>query len=163
MTPTTNIPTRLYIESDLLHEDEKDRSRNCVEFILQDMNTPFIPDIFNTMLGFAYHNMTQAWEAILAHDEIYASSSLYGLSGARVYVGAPPLFDGMMKLAVEKGVKGKSLFFLTHVDDILWDNIDFKLLKKAFAKNNKLFCTDEETGLFVQVNPADIIKKYKTK
>lgn len=152
---------RLFIESDVLHQYEVDSCANCVEFILQDMGIPFIPAIFDKAIGYAWHDMDTTWEEILLHDEVFASSSLFGLSGARTYIGSPPLFDGMMKRALDNKVKGKSLYFLTHSDDILWDNINLKMLVKVFATKNKLYCTDKKNGLFVHINPHEIAKKYK--
>lgn len=158
---SNKLPYRLYIESDVLHQEEVDSAAHCVEFIFKDMGIPFHSKVFDEAIGYAWHDLEKTWGYVQKADEIFASSSLYGLSGARTYVGAPPLMDGMMKIAYDKNITGKALYFLTNKEDILWDNISLVLLRRVFAKRNKLFCTSKESGLFVQLNIPELIMKVK--
>ena len=59
------------------------------------------------------------------------------------YTGAPVIFNGMCERAVKEDVVGKSVYILNQVDNIEWDMIDMKVMKKAF-KDNELYMLDEE-------------------
>lgn len=154
---SNNIPSRLFLQSDFLRDDQLDRAQLRVRYILRDMGLPFIKEVFDKAVGYAWHDFPATWKLILAHDEIYADSSLYGLNGKRTYVGAPPLMDNMMQYAFEQKVTGKSLFFLTTMEEILWDNINLSLFEKVFS-NNKLFCINSRR--FEPVNIVELIKSY---
>lgn len=138
------MKTRIYIESDILHKHEYDSAKNTVELILEEMGEPFIPDIFDKALDFAWRDLEKTWTAVKEADEIYASTSLLPLAGG--YVGAPMIFDGMCERAVREKVIGKSVYVLRRFDDICWERIDIVLMKKAFKKN-ELYVFDDNRDL----------------
>ena len=136
------IKTRLFIESDILHKEELDSSKNHAELVLNNLKQPFIDDIFDTCIDFAWHNIPKTWDLVKKHDQIWADSSLMPLSGGS-YIGSPLIFNKMMEKAIEEDIRGKDVFILRQLKDIYWGMIDLKLIKTAFKHNNLYFVTEE--------------------
>lgn len=67
-------------------------------------------------------------------EEIYMSTSIVPLV-SHTRIGSPEVWDKMMKLAVAENVTGKKVFISRCKEDIEWGNLDKKLLRKAFKKN----------------------------
>lgn len=150
------MPKRMFIESDVLREDELNDAKRTVYYSLPDLSeNERKSEIFDTVIEHAWHNPEKAWQAILEHDEIYANSSLVPLAGG--YTGAPVVMDTMMRLARQQKVTNKSLFFLVPKEDIWWHGIDTKLLKKCFAEGkNKLYCINQEHSEFELINVKNL-------
>lgn len=153
---------RLFIESDVLQEDELSSSQCSVALYLESQNIPYNEkDVFDEVVEYAWHEADKAWDAVKRADEIYASSGLVPLCGYGSYTGAPVVMDVMMKKAIEEKITGKSLIFLRDYKDVDWEQIDIKLMPKAFA-NNKLFTMEYDNGY--KLKPVDIeklVKSYK--
>jgi hypothetical protein len=144
---------RLFIETDILQKDELHSAQRTVRYILEDQGIPSHENVFDEIIDRAWHEWERAWEAVKRADEIYGDSSLVPLSGFGTYTGAPVVMDVMMKKAIEEKITGKSLYFLRDFNDIEWEGIDYKLLKKAFKKN-KLFTLERGSNNdeFVEVD-----------
>jgi hypothetical protein len=143
---------RLFIDSDVLDEGELHTAQLHVELYLEAKGIPFCKDVFDEIIANAWHEPVPAWEAVLRADEIYASSGLVPLCGYGSYTGSPVVMDVMMQRAVDDKITGKSVIFLRPYKDIDWENVDSKLLKKVFKKNNKLFTFDNNELRQVDVN-----------
>lgn len=154
---------RLFIESDVLQSDELSTCQRTVYYILKDNGIEFSKDVFDEVKDFAWHEGKEAWEAVKRCDEIYAYSGLVPLCGYGSYTGAPVVMDRMMKLAIDENITGKSLIFLRKFDKINWDEIDIKLLKKAFKKNKLFTLENDKTGndYLKEINIKTDFKSYK--
>ena len=148
------MKTRIYIESDILHDDEYRSAQRQVHLILEEQGEDCIPNIFDKALDFAWHDLEKTWNEVKSADEIYSSTSLLPLAGG--YTGAPVIFDGMCEKAINENITGKSVYVLREFDNIYWDRIDIKLMKKAF-KNNNLYVYDENRNI-IKVD----MKKFKS-
>ncbi len=146
---------RIFIESDIVHEDELNSVKRKVFRLLKKNNEKFIESLFDEVLDFAWHDLEKTWKSVKKADEIYANSSLMPLVG-NSYMGAPVIFNGMCERAIKENVTGKSVFILRPLKDIEWDMIDFKLMKKAFKKNS-LYMYNEEREV-VKINVLKIKK-----
>jgi hypothetical protein len=151
---------RLFIETDILKKSELGTAQNDVEMVLVKKGLPFHEDIFDEVKDFAWQQADAAWEAVKRADEIYGDSSLVPLCGYGTYTGAPVIMNVMMQKAIDEDIRGKSLIFLREFANIHWDQIDRKLLKKAF-KYNKLFTYDWGADDFTPVNINELYKKLK--
>lgn len=149
------MKVRLFIESDILHQDKFRTAQRQVALILDKKQEKYCIGVFDMVLDFAWHNLDKTWKAVLSSDEIYASTSLMPLI-SNDYTGAPVIFNGMCERAIKENVTGKSVFILRDLKDIDWDMIDFKLMKRAF-KNNKLFMFDAQRDM-VEINVSKIKK-----
>lgn len=154
-------PRRLFIESDYLTDHELDSVRMMVRWQLEDSGKKFIPDIFDEVVDYAYVESEKALKSVLRCDEIYASSSLYGLSGAYAYAGSPAVLDRLIRVAKDRVITGKSVFFLTKLNDILWDNVHKPTFRYVFQFRNKFYTTDGVDGLFKQMDPKAYFKSFK--
>lgn len=162
--PKTGIKYRIYLESDILHDDELISARRKVFLMLKKNKEPFLNDIFDEALDYAWHDLPKTWAAIKRADEIYANSSLMPLSG-NTYMGAPVIFNEMMKMALKENITGKTLIFLVSNENMKWDKrmIDLELMPKVFGKGkNNIFCVeyDDEYKL-VPVDVKQVLKNHK--
>lgn len=146
---------RIYIESDILHEEEYRAAQGKAANIIEEAGADFIKEVFNEALDFAWHDLEKTWRAVKKADEIYANTSLMPLVG-NSYMGAPVIFNGMMERAIKENVKGKSVFIMRSIKDVQWDMIEVKLMKKAF-KHNDLYMYDENRNM-VKVDISKIKK-----
>lgn len=145
---------RIFIESDVLHDDELRSVQRKVMCLLEDKSEPFIENVFDETLDYAWHDLGKTWEAVKKADEIYADSSLMPLVSDS-YMGAPVIFNAMCQLATKENVTGKSVFILRRQKDIHWDMIDLKIMKKAF-KENSLYMYDDEYENIIKVDVQKI-------
>lgn len=144
---------RIFIESDILHDHEYRSVQRQVSKLLTEKGEPFNKNVFDQLLDFAWYDLEKTWSAVKDADEIYANSSLMPLVG-NSYMGAPVIFNGMCKRAINENVVGKSVFILNKLKNIWWDHIDFKLMKKAFKKNT-LYMYDDNYDL-IKVNVSKL-------
>lgn len=156
---------RIFIDSDYIQDDEVRTSKRQLRRILETSGINTEGDIFDDVVGHAWHEPYQAWDAVKSADEIYANSSLVPLCGYGSYTGSVVVFDVMMEKAIAEDIKGKSVFFMRHYEDIEWDGIDLKILPKAF-KHNKLFTLEYKDGSdfeeeFKEVDIKKLIKEHK--
>lgn len=149
---------RLFIESDVLKEDEYRTAQRRLHRIFRSTNTIHIEEIFDETVAFAWHKADNAWEAVKRADEIYANSGLVPLCGYGTYTGSVVVFDVMMQKAIDEGIEGKSVYFLREIDDIDWEAIDLKLLDVAFRKNYLYTIKDLK---FEQVDIDALLRKFK--
>lgn len=151
---------RLFIETDILKEEDLERAREKVSDILGREGIEYPDEVFDDTKDFAWHEMKEAWESVKRADEIYGDSALVPIVGG--YTGAPVIMDTMMRKTIEEGIEDKSLYFLQPYDSIWWQEIDWKPLGKAFAKN-KLFTMEFNNSEyeFVQVDIPKLIKNIK--
>lgn len=146
---------RIFIESDILHDDEYRTVQGEVCNLLEENGEQFNEqNVFDEALDFAWHDLEKTWKAVKAADEIYANSSLMPLVG-NSYMGAPVIFNGMCERAIKENIKGKSVFILRPLSQIDWYMIDIKTMKKAF-KENSLFMYDEDYDKLIRVNVSKI-------
>jgi len=113
--------------------------RSCYE-----KDLAYVDRVFSKILDYAWHDLEATWDAVKNADEIYSTTSLMPLCGG--YSGAPVIFNGMCERAVKEKISGKKVFILNSLENIEWDSIDKKIMKKAF-KNNDLYMYDEEHNL----------------
>jgi hypothetical protein len=152
---------RLFIESDVLQDDELHSAQRDVYEYLTDHGINFEnkKDVFDEICDFAYRKGESAWDFVKRCDEIYADSSLVPLLGYGTYTGSVVVMDVMMLKAIEENIIGKSVFFLREFDDIEWDGIDYKLFKKCFGNGkNKLFTKSYDKDYNVDFIPVDVNK-----
>lgn len=147
---------RLFIETDVLQQDELRSAQRKVSSILDRKGLQYSKEVFDETCDFAWYEADKAWDAVKRHDEIYGDSSLVPLCGYGTYTGAPVVMDVMMKKAIDEGITGKSLFFLRSYKDIEWDGINKKLAKKCFKKN-KLFTLEFTDAKYI-FKPVDVSK-----
>jgi len=156
---------RLFIESDHLTDDELNTCRRTVRYMLKDAGIDFIPEVFDEVATYAWHEGEKAWAALLRADEVYANTSFVGLCGMGTYTGAPVVFDRMMKASIDQGITGKEVYILRPFEDVDWDAIDVKLFAECFKpfKNkpcNKIF-TLEEGRVWHRVDIPSVRKAAK--
>lgn len=150
---------RLFIDSDVIMDDEYHSSQRIVERILDKKKIACCPDVFDAKQDFAWHEADSAWLAVKAADEIYGNTSLVPLCGYGSYTGSPVVMNVMMKKAMDENVTGKRVYFLRPMKDIEFDQIDLDLLRLCFGKLNELYTTefnDKRGYYFKKVNPAKI-------
>ena len=148
-----DIKVRIYIESDILQADEfRSAQREVFDFV-SAQGLKSVNRIFSQVLDKAWHDLENTWKAVKAADEIYATSSFIPMCGDPS-MGAPVIFNGMCKRAIEEGVSGKSVIILNEFKNIYWYHIDIKAMKKAF-KENSLFMQDEDFNL-IKINVSKI-------
>jgi hypothetical protein len=156
-----NMAKRLFIETDVLQKAELQHARRTVADILDQKGESYCKEVFDDVRDFAWHKGVEAWNAVKRADEIYGDSSLVPLCGFGSYTGAPVVMDTMMKNAIEEKITGKSLIFLRPFEDINWEQIDYKLLKKCFKKN-KLFVVEfNDVSCHYELKPVDVSKMKK--
>ena len=123
---------RLFLESDILHEDELRSTQRQVYFILKDLGEEFDEDtVFDTTIDYAWHKLDEVFEAVKFHDQIFANTSLMPLISGH-YSGAPVIFNEMMKRVIEEGVEGKEVFILRAYDDVEFDDRHLKITSYSF-------------------------------
>ena len=147
---------RIFIESDILKEDVLDYARDEVKGHLELRNLKYKKKVFDKVLDFAWHDLEKTWKYVKMADEIYADSSLMPLIG-NSYIGAPVIFNGMCERALKENITGKSVFIMRPLNQIYWNMIDIKLMKKVF-KENKLFMYNKEYD-FIEID----VRKIKGK
>lgn len=145
------IKKRIFIESDILSESELKTVQRSVANILEQKGEKYVRRVFSNILEFAWHDLEETWESVKLADEIYASSSLIPLTGGS-YTGAPVIFDGMCARAINECVTGKSVYILNEITNIMWDEIDMDLLKKAFQNNDLYTYNDEYEIVKININ-----------
>lgn len=150
-----NIKRRVYLESDVLSASELRSAQREVYDLCKEKNEKCVKRVFNEVLDYAWHDLDKTWNAVKNANEIYSDSSLMPIVG-NAYMGAPVIFNGMCKRAIEENVTGKSVVILNKLTSIYWGMIDIQLMKMAF-KNNKLFMYDDNMDL-VEVNVSKIKK-----
>lgn len=152
---------RLFIDSDVLHEDELHRVQRKLHFLLKRNNEP-ISD-FDAIIDMARFNLEATWSAIKEHDEIYADSSLLPLVGG-TSIGAPAIMHSMLKQTIKEKIEGKSLILMRPCKDIEWDNVNLKLLHGAFKQlNNRLFTLEYIESVGHVKQPLNVFKTVKPK
>lgn len=149
---------RIFIESDILHADEFQSAKWHVANLLEARGEKFIKkEVFDEVLDYAWHDLEKTWAAVKKADEIYATSSLMPLV-SNAYMGAPVIFNGMCERAIKENVTGKFVFILNTLDNIDWDMIDLKIMRKAF-KWNSLLMYNSDHSTMVNVNVSKIKKR----
>lgn len=138
----TDIKRRIYIESDILHEDEFRDAQRTVARLCKHKSEKYIKRVFAEVLDGAWHDLEKTWQAVKNADEIYATSSLVPLCG-NSYMGAPVIFNGMCERALKENVIGKDVYILNSLKNINWYMIKIPIMKKAFTKNNLFMYNDE--------------------
>jgi len=135
---------RIYISSDLTDSSETRSASRQVVRSCYEKDLAYVDRVFSKILDYAWHDLEATWDAVKNADEIYSTTSLMPLCGG--YSGAPVIFNGMCERAVKEKISGKKVFILNSLENIEWDSIDKKIMKKAF-KNNDLYMYDEEHNL----------------
>jgi len=150
---------RLFLETDVLQDDELRYAQREVADYLEDKGITFCKNVFDEVKDFAWHKGEDAWEAVKRCDEIYSDSALVPLSGYGSYTGSVVVMDVMMKKAIDENIKGKSLYFLRSFEDIEWDGIDYNLFKKCFAKGiNNLYTRKYDKDYNTRFEIVDVSK-----
>lgn len=148
---------RIFIESDVIKEEKIITAKRWVHSMLRERGIQISrEDVFQEVIGFAWHDLDKTWKSVLKADEIYASTALMPLI-SHSYSGAPVIFNGMMERAIKEGVTGKSVYIMRELKEVYWDMIDKKLIPKAFA-SNKLFMYDENNDM-KQITMAELRKR----
>ncbi len=147
------IQHRLFIETDVLQQEELETATFIVSDILDHKGLLYSKGVFDSTVEFAFTEPQKAWEAVKKADEIYGDSALIPLGGIGTNTGAPVVMNVMMYNAIQEGIEGKSVYFLRAYKDIHWDGIKEELVHKAFI-NNKLFTleTNDDESRFVEVD-----------
>jgi len=149
------IKRRIYIESDILQADEfRYAQREAFDFA-KEQGEKCVDRVFSQVLDAAWHDLEKTWEAVKNADEIYATSSLVPMGGGH---GSPDIFNGMCTKAVKEGVKGKKVIILNSLENICWDYIDIKIMKKAFADNDLYMYDGEDFDKLVKIDISKIKK-----
>lgn len=148
------VKNRIYIESDILQADEfRNAQREAFDFA-EASGEKCVERVFSTVLDHAWHDLEKTWTAVKNADEIYATSSLVPMGGGN---GSPTIFNGMCAKAVKEGVTGKKVVILNRLENICWDYIDIKIMKKAFASND-LYMYNESYDGFEKIEISKIKK-----
>ena len=146
ITDTANfndsIKNRIYIESDILQADEFRRAKQDVYDFAKKNGLKCVDRVFSNVLDYAWHDLEKTWASVKSCDEIYTISSLMPLSGGS-YIGAPVIFNGMCKKAVDENVTGKSVYILNKLEYINWYMIDIDIMKQAFKHNDLYMYNDD--------------------
>ncbi len=138
----SSIKNRIYIESDILQSDEFSTAQNSVRDFVEGKGLKCIDRVFSNVLDYAWHDLDKTWLAVKNCDEVYTISSLMPLSGGS-YIGAPVIFNGMCKKAVDENVTSKSVYILNKLEYINWYMIDIDIMKKAFKHNDLYMYNDQ--------------------
>lgn len=138
------IKRRIYIESDILQAAEfRNAQREAFEFA-ENNGEKCVDKVFSDVLAYAWHDLEKTWSAVKRADEIYATSSLVPLGGGQ---GSPTIFNAMCKKAIAEGVVGKKVVILNRLENVCWDYIDIKAMKKAFTDNDLYMYNESYDGL----------------
>lgn len=154
-TTPEGIKRRIYIESDILQADEFRNAQREVFSFAKEQGEKCVDRVFSQVLDFAWHDLDKTWQAVKDADEIYATSSLVPMGGGN---GSPTIFNGMCAKAVQEGVKGKKVVILNSLENICWDYIDIKIMKKAFSDNDLYMYDTESFDKLVKVDVSKIKK-----
>ncbi len=152
----TGIKRRIYIESDILPADEFRRAQREVFDFAEKDGLKCVNRVFSKVLDRAWHDLENTWRAVKDADEIYATSSFIPLCG-NSDMGAPVIFNGMCKRAIQENITGKSIIILNLLKNISWNYIDIPLMKRAF-KENSLFMYDDKYENLIKINVSKIKK-----
>lgn len=130
---------RCFIENDF-ELDEFD----CEDFL--ESTGKSIDLIFSSIVGNASDNKKKVLEAILAHDEIWVSTSFLGDSGT--------LLTEMLLLAQHKNIKNKTLINIRNYSDAVWhlDNIQKELMATLAKKNVIKFVFRDDKAFKTHIN-----------
>ncbi len=110
--------------------------------------------VFDIVIDDASNKTEEVLKAILACDEIYTKTSFSrGGDGDK---DSPDLFDELMEVVISKNITNKTLYILNEYDRIMWDELDSKLLDKAFKKNY-IYTLNYDTG-FEQVDIDNLLR-----
>lgn len=153
---------RIFIDSDIVQEDELRTAQRRLSLIFEKSNIPYVDNVFDGVVDFAWHEADKAWTAVKSADEIYANSSLIPLCGYGSYTGSVVVMDVMMQKAIDEDVRGKSIYFLRSYDNIEWEGIDMSLIDKAFKHNFIYTLEFNDDYKFEQVDIDKLIKRYKS-
>lgn len=129
---------RLFIEIDNADEGEMTTwmYQVCLRHNL-DLDTE---EVFDKIISEAGLQPQDTFQAVVDHDEIYASTALYdNYTG----VSSPTLFNSLMYHANKNGVKGKKLYILREFNNVQWENLKADLAKECFT-NNQLFVLPDD-------------------
>lgn len=127
---------RLFIEIDE-EDDGKLRTWMRQVYLRNNLNTE---EVFDKIISGAGGQPQETFQAVVEHDEIYASTSLIY---SYMSVSSADLFNTLMFQANKNGVKGKRLYILREFNQVQWDNLRYKLAQECFA-NNQLFVLPDD-------------------
>lgn len=145
---------RLFLESDILIEDELGTCQCTVELIHKKKGiTIDNPEVFDVVIDKATWRLKEVWDAIKDCDEIYSNSSLLPLGGS--YNGSPLILDKMCENCIKEDIRGKSLYFLVPIKSVSFGWIDLSNLKMALT-HNKLYAINHDTWEFDEINPKSL-------
>lgn len=155
---------RLFVEIDKCKDGELETWAMMAALMHQLPDTPmYIDNFFMTVIENAGHKAAEVWEAIKAHDEIYASTALVPRASYGGKSGNARLFDSLMKMVIDEKVTGKKVFLLREYKEIWWwGELELRLVDLAFRKNY-LYVTDEHDETWVQVDTDRLIREQKIK
>jgi hypothetical protein len=147
----TDIKIRIYIESDILQADEFTDAQGTVFDFAEKSGLKCVDRVFSQVLDRAWHDLERTWQSVKDADEIYSTSSFVPLCG-NSNMGAPVIFNGMCKRAIEEKITGKSVIVLNQLKNICWDYIDIPAMKLAFKKNSLFMYDDNYEMVKVEIS-----------
>lgn len=107
---------------------------------------------FDTVIHNANKNKKDILDAIKTHDEIYASTAFYPLGEET----SGDLFNNLMQYAIATNIEGKKVYLWREYNQIRWTELDIKLLRNCFTKNNLYVKLNDDN--WEQVNIKKLIK-----
>ncbi len=108
--------------------------------------------LFDTVIHNANKNKKEILDAIKTHDEIYASTAFYP-QGEET---SGDLFNNLMEYAIATNIEGKKVYLWREYNQISWTELDIKLLRNCFTKNNLYVKLNDDN--WEQVNIKKLIK-----
>lgn len=150
------IKRRIFIESDIVQCQDLERAKDAVLDYTGQNKLKCVDNVFSRVLDRAWYDLENTWNEVKKADEIWAVSSLVPLCGDSS-MGAPVIFNGMCKRAINECVVGKSVFILSSVENISWNWINLDLMKKAFEQNS-FFACDKEYRNLIKIDVSKIKK-----
>lgn len=153
---------RLFIEIDPIKADELETwaTSSVLMHGLPDDNA-LISTFFDTVIDCAYRRGAEVWDAVKTHDEIYASTALIPRGSYGGSTGAGALFNQLMDLSIKEKITGKKIFILRSYDEVMWDQLEPSLIKKALQKNDLFVQRDYDT--WEKINVAKLLKLLASK
>lgn len=146
---------RLYIENGPMefNEDVFGTAQRQV-YIWKNIKVGADEKVFDIVIDDASNKTTDLLKAIQECDEIYTRTSF--CRGGEGTIDSADLFDKLMESVISKNITNKTLYILNEYDRIMWNELDHKLLDKAFKKNY-IYTLNYETG-FEQVDIDELLR-----
>lgn len=97
------------------------------------------------------------FQYIVEANQIYMSTAIMPLV-TYTQIGSPELWNDMMRAAIKHDLRGKEIYNERVFKNIIWENLDKKLVDKAF-KYNYLYVMNDECNGWEQVDIDKLLRE----